>query len=69
MDKKTRPRTTYAANKRLQIKRHTPTKRKGIGKDIALNDLEGIALNEINQKDKYHDFTYIDFSKEQNKRK
>mgnify|MGYP007046025681 CR=1 FL=1 len=31
----------------LQIKRHTQTIRKGIEKDIALIDLEGIVLNEV----------------------
>ena len=40
----------------LHIKRHTQTKRKGVGKDIALMDLEDIALNEASQigKNKYH---------------
>ena len=40
----------------LQIKRHIQTKRKEMEKDIALMDLEGIALNEMGQreKDKYH---------------
>ena len=33
----------------LQIKKHTESKRKGMEKDIALMDLEGIALNEMGQ--------------------
>ena len=36
----------------LQIKRHTQTKRRGMEKDIALMDLEGIALNKMGQIEK-----------------
>ena len=56
MDKKTRPLHMLPTRDSLQIKRHTQTKRKGMEKNIALMDLEGIALNEMSQieKDKYH---------------
>ena len=56
MDKKTRPLHMLPTRHSLQIKRHTQTKRKGMEKNIALMDLEGIALNEMSQieKDKYH---------------
>ena len=55
MDKKTRPLHMLPTRDSLQIKRHTQTKRKGIKKDIALMDLEGVTLNEMGRikKDKY----------------
>ena len=55
MDKETRPLHMLLSRDSLQIKRLTQTKRKGMEKEIALMDLEGMALNEISQteKDKY----------------
>ena len=55
MDQKTRPLHMLPTRDSLQIKRYTQTKRKGMEKDIALMDLEGIALNEMRwiEKDKY----------------
>ena len=47
MDKKTRPLQMLPTRNSPQITRHTQTKRKGIEKDIALMDLEGIMLNEV----------------------
>ena len=39
----------------LQIEKYTQTKRKGMEKDVALMDIEGIVLNEMGrtEKDKY----------------
>ena len=56
MHKKTRLLHMLLTRDSLQIKKHTQTKRKGMEKDIALMDLEGIALNEIGQieKNKYN---------------
>ena len=56
MDKKTRPLHMLLIRDSLQIKGHTQTKRKGMERDIAFVNLEGIVLNEISQigKDKYH---------------
>lgn len=48
-DKKTRPQHTLPTKYSLQLKRHTQTNRKGMEKDIALMDLEDIALNEMGQ--------------------
>ena len=42
MDKKTRFLYMLPTRDSLQIKRYTQTKRKGMEKDIALMDLEGI---------------------------
>ena len=52
----------------LKIKRHTQTKRKGMEKDIALMDIEGIALNEVSQiKTNITQFYVYVESKKQNK--
>ena len=47
MNKKRRPLHMLPIRDSLQIKRHTQTIRRGIEKDIALIDLEGIVLNEV----------------------
>ena len=49
MDMKIRPLHMLLIRDSLQVKRHTETKRKGMEKDIALMDIEGIALNEVNR--------------------
>ena len=61
MDKKTRPLHMLTTRDSLQIKRHMQTKRKGMEKDMALMDLQGIELNEISniEKDKYHMISHI----------
>ena len=61
MEKKTRPLHVLPTRDSLQIDRYTQTKRKGMEKDIALMDLEGIALNEMGwiEKDNYCVISHI----------
>ena len=47
MDEKTRPLHVLPTRDSLQIKRHMQNEKKEMEKDIALMDLQGIALNEM----------------------